>query len=187
MWSLVSGVAVALLLGDVVGSLLSLNAAYIEASQALTFLAFAGVFPLFGIVVFTAASRHGSRWPRLSWLVRTEDDDGNWATSLPVAVAALAIVCFVVIALLFVATIDKFGGGAPEQINGKYYLIDHGERTEISRSDYAAAATADARFCGLIASVFLGAIAVTAGARRNILKGRLDQAPAEGTASSRRR
>ncbi|MEO8697150.1 MAG: hypothetical protein ABI658_26820 [Acidimicrobiales bacterium] len=168
-WALVSILAGVLLAGDLIGSLLSFNASSVDAAQVLAFVAFAASFPLFGIVCFAANAQRSSG---LGWSWPASDVDGahHWWQSLPKAVTGLVLFCVLVIAVVAVASFDRLGEGSTEKINGSYYLINHGDRTQINQSEYAAAATADTRLVGLVGSVFLGVTAIASGTRRNIIK-----------------
>jgi hypothetical protein len=167
-WGVVSFVATALLVGDVAGSLLSLRASYIGVAEVSTGVGFFGSFVIFAIVMVGGAFRY--LLPGLARIAGIGDDDGPSLRTVPRLVAGMSVVSLVVMAVICISSLDRMGAGDAEEVNGRYFLINHGDRTEVSRSGYTAARAADLRMMAVVAGVFLGFGAVAAGNRRNLLE-----------------
>jgi hypothetical protein len=150
--------ALGLLLCTLVGSLLSLRISTIPVSEVAIGIGFFGGLLLFATVMFGGAVRYLK--PRLR--------------SLPLVVTGAAVVSVIVTAIICVSSLDRMGAGSPEEIGGRYFLINHGERTEVTRSGYTAALAANIRFMAVIACVFLGVGAVASGNRRHMLENSFD-------------
>lgn len=168
IWAVATVVAFAFLLCAVVGSVLSLRAPYLAVSENLIGVAFLGSILVFATVMLGGAFRYvDATFSRFTRIIANE---GRLPRSLPSAVTGTVILSFVVTAIICVSSLDRMGAGAAEEVNGRYFVIDHGDRTEVSRSDYTAARAAKTRFMAVVASAFLGLSAVAAQNRRNALK-----------------
>jgi hypothetical protein len=168
IWGVVTVVALALLVCDVAGSVLSLAVSTLPASKVLIGVAFFASFLVFATVMIGGAVRY--LLPGLARIARIGDDDGPSLRTVPRLVAGMAVVSLVVTALICISSLDRMGAGVAEEVNGRYFLVNHGNRTEVSRAGYTAARAADTRFMAVVACAFLGLSAVAAGNRRNTLK-----------------
>jgi hypothetical protein len=170
-WGLVSVVAVALLLCAVSGSVLTSRAESFGVAEVLIGVAFLASFVTFATVLFGGAA--GDLLPGLARLARIGDDDGSSRRTIPRLVAGMTVVSLAVTAVICISSLDRMGAGSPEAVDGRYFLVNHGDRTEVSRSSYNAARAANVRMLAVIACVFLGFSAVAAGNRRNVLVRRI--------------
>jgi hypothetical protein len=167
VWGFVTAAALALMLCGVAGSVLSLWAAYFGVAQVLIGVGFLASFVTVAAVIVGGAA--GDLLSGLARLARIGDDDGSSRRTIPRLVAGMTVVSLAVTAVICISSLDRMGAGSPEAVDGRYFLVNHDDRTEVSRSTYNAARAADGRMLAVIACVFLGFSAVAAGNRRNVL------------------